>query len=964
MRWRLAVLTLLWSISVQSYGALVLPKHDSVTYGSIQVRAIEPRKANENWNVVFVKLIDVKVLGNKFLKGNVEFSYDSNYKGDRADLGLTISNPSSNRVGSISKTVSRGGYRHNKRDFGARMFVGGAQWGRQSNITQFLYGAKANSEQDHVMLAWMLANANDIIKYAIESDTKMSSKAKSGWRKLGDFTRAAYGNVNNMNKVLAQADGKTPSPNPTKVAKGQSTKELQYKNDSLTLQITQLNKRIVSLRDDNKKLLAKAASVSKKSSQVLVSKYRMFIQRLKVSNSSNKQSLGYLTLALDNGKIAALNTNDSLIRNHVPSRVVGTYLDNGNFELLITADFMRKHSYNQRTDLLVKGNFFNLKSISTEDKYSGYSFNAQAAMDKKGEPISKIKGSLGCYYYNNKIFKKMSVNNVCTFNSIYISDAEMESKKLSAANNQTVIKIIYNDKKISDQRRQIISLTAKVKKAKSKQPESITDKVLKKNNNKLTFEVVSLKEQVADLNSKLRSGPLPAHDAGSIALNFCVSTKLKHIYAVASNDSCIKPYIEIDQSKVIGFSQTSGIKHVTTLPWVSIKSLTSAQVKKIQYLLVYEGLSASEPDGLLGPKTIKAMQALLSKKGDGQGSKIVSSQLYLQQNTLNLLLQNSQLAEVKQLHKKTIESRDLISKRDTQINLLSSQVNTLLDSTSDERKDSAAAYKLSVSKLNNQIASLQQQVVDSQGEVSNAKQNLLSKSAAASQLTSTLAISTKTITTKDAEIKRLTNELAVATEKSKNNQTSDSSFMETLSEEWQPLTVDMPLTERLFCDLYHDFNINKEKAEKSNNQIRVNMVHRSFQEDLDSLLPGGSLDQWIVKVLKVSQVPNGDAAIIAELPCGVLVGSGTMSSEEGSNNQLNWAATIPYSSRLYNELAKVSIGDFVNISGTFVQIEAFESGRNETFYASNSIGKNPLVNDLGIDKDLYLLDLAYFMMLR
>ena len=89
-----------------------------------------------------------------------------------------------------------------------------------------------------------------------------------------------------------------------------------------------------------------------------------------------------------------------------------------------------------------------------------------------------------------------------------------------------------------------------------------------------------------------------------------------------------------------------------------------------------------------------------------------------------------------------------------------------------------------------------------------------------------------------------------------------------------------------------------------------------------------------------------------------------MNSSEGADDQLNWAATIPYSSRLYNELAKVSIGDFVNISGTFVQIEAFESGRNETFYASNSIGNNPLVNDLGLDKDLYLLELAYFMMLR
>jgi hypothetical protein len=960
MRWRLAVLTLLLSISVQSYGALVLPKHDSVTYSRVEVTTNEARKANQRWILIDVRLYGAKVLGKKFLNGTVQFSYDSHFMGDRADLGLRVSN-SSNVAGSISKAVSRGGYKQHKRDWGTNMYVGGAKWGRQSNISQFLYGAKENSEQDYVMLAWMLANANDIIEYAVENDTKMSSKAKTGWNRLRDFTRAAYGNVNNVKTILAQADEKTPSSASAQLVKTESTKELQYKNDSLTFQIKQLNKRIVSLRDDNKKLLAKAASVSKKSSRVLVSKYRMFIQRLE---GSNKQSLGYLTLVLDNGKIATQNTTDTFIRDHVPSRVVGTYLDNGDFELLITANIIRKYTYNERTDLLVKGNLFNPRSISTEDKYSRYGFTAQAFMDKKGVPIDKIKGSPGCYYYNNMIFKKRSANDMCTFRSIYISEAEMESKKLSSANSKTIAKIINNDKKISAQQRQIISLTAKVKKATSKKTQSTSDEVLKKNNDQLTLEVVSLKEQVADLNSKLRSGSLPANDADAIALNFCVSTKLKHIYVVASNDSCVKPYIEMERASVVGFSQASGIKHVTTLPWISIKSLTSAQVKKIQYLLVYEGFSTLEPDGLIGPNTIKAMQALLSKKGDEQSKKIASSQLYLQQNTLNLLLQNAQQAEVKQLHKKTIESRDLISKRDTQINLLSTQVNSLLESTSGERKDSATAYKLSISKLNEQIANLQQQVVDSQGEASSAQQNLLSKSADARQLTSSLAISTKTIAAKDAEIKSLTNELAVATEKSKKNQTSDSSFMETLSEEWRPLIVDMPLTERLFCDLYHDFNISKENAEASNNQIRVNLVHRSFQEDLDSLLPGGSLDQWIVKVLKVSQISNGDAAIIAELPCGVLVGSGTMSSEEGSSDELSWAATIPYSSRLYSELAKVSIGDFVNVSGTFVQIEAFKSGRNETFYASNSIGKNPLVAELGLDKDLYLLDLAYFMMLR
>ena len=909
-------------------------------------------------------------------------------------------------------------------------------------MTQFLYGAKANSEQDYIMLAWMLANSNDIIKYAVENDSRMSSRAKIGWRKVGDFTRAAYGgSVSNLNKILAAADDKTPSASTAKiVAKkltpqlsfktrdlinglesknkqltfqvkslnerstylkkqsekfiadtASSTKKLTYANKSLTFRIEKLNEWIVSLKEENEKLSAKAQLVSQGPSSAFSTKYRLFIQRVK---GQQQTPLGYITLALENGKLVTASRGKSFMKNYLPTQVVGTYADDGDFKLLITADFMREGASFQRTDMTIKGNLFTPKSITIKDQYSVFNFSAQTLIEKE---------ALGCYRYRAKAFIKPSkTNQRCDAGTIYISSAEMAAKKLSLASSQMVIKIIDNAKKISSQQQQLIMLNTKLGKAinnppQSKmvsqtqernkelvlevgalkqqmvlnaktaeaalnQPQSKTVKKTKQRNNQLTLEVVSLKERIADLNSKLLTSELAAfEDADKIALGFCVSTKLKHIYAIASNNSCVTPYVEMDQASVIGFSQASGIEDVTTWPWVSVKSLTNAQIKTIQYLLVREGFSTSQPDGLLGPKTIKAIQSLLSKIGSEQSNKVVSSQLYLQKDLLDLLLTNAQLAEIKDLQRQTAESNNVINIKDDQINQLSIKINGLVKTASTRRQVDEAAYKLKVSKLNDQVNSLNQQIAEKH---TTQRQSLLSKNAVASQLTSDLVTAETTITAKDAEIKRLTNELAVVKLKSKNNQINDSSFMETLSDEWRPLIVDMPLTERLFCDLYHDFRLKKDKAEKSNNQIRVNMVHRSFQEDLDSLLPRGSLDQWIVKVLQVSQVAGGDAAIIAELPCDVLVGSGTMNTEEGSDDQLSWVATIPYSSRLYNELAKVSIGDFVNVSGTFVQIEAFKSGRNETFYASNSIGKNPLVAELGLDKDLYLLDLAYFMMLR
>jgi hypothetical protein len=870
----------------------------------------------------------------------------------------------------------------------------------------------------------------------------MSSRAKIGWRKVGDFTRAAYGgSVSNLNKILAAADDKTPSASTAKiVAKkltpqlsfktrdlinglesknkqltfqvkslnerstylkkqsekfiadtASSTKKLTYANKSLTFRIEKLNEWIVSLKEENEKLSAKAQLVSQGPSSAFSTKYRLFIQRVK---GQQQTPLGYITLALENGKLVTASRGKSFMKNYLPTQVVGTYADDGDFKLLITADFMREGASFQRTDMTIKGNLFTPKSITIKDQYSVFNFRAQTSIEKE---------ALGCYRYRAKAFIRPSkTNQRCDAGTIYISSAEMAAKKLSLASSQMVIKIIDNAKKISSQQQQLIMLNTKLGKAinnppQSKmvsqtqernkelvlevevlkqqmamnaktaeaalnQPQSKTVKKTKQRNNQLTLEVVSLKERIADLNNKLLTSELATfEDADKIALDFCVSTKLKHIYAIASNNSCVTPYVEMDQASVIGFSQASGIEDVTTWPWVSVKSLTNAQIKTIQYLLVREGFSTSQPDGLLGPKTIKAIQSLLSKIGSEQSNKVVSSQLYLQKDLLDLLLTNAQLAEIKDLQRQTAESNNVINIKDDQINQLSIKINGLVKTASTRRQVDEAAYKLKVSKLNDQVNSLNQQIAEKN---TTQRQSLLSKNAVASQLTSDLVTAETTITAKDAEIKRLTNELAVVKLKSKSNQINDSSFMETLSDEWRPLIVDMPLTERLFCDLYHDFRLKKDKAEKSNNQIRVNMVHRSFQEDLDSLLPRGSLDQWIVKVLQVSQVAGGDAAIIAELPCDVLVGSGTMNTEEGSDDQLSWVATIPYSSRLYNELAKVSIGDFVNVSGTFVQIEAFKSGRNETFYASNSIGKNPLVAELGLDKDLYLLDLAYFMMLR
>ena len=59
-----------------------------------------------------------------------------------------------------------------------------------------------------------------------------------------------------------------------------------------------------------------------------------------------------------------------------------------------------------------------------------------------------------------------------------------------------------------------------------------------------------------------------------------------------------------------------------------------------------------------------------------------------------------------------------------------------------------------------------------------------------------------------------------------------------------------------------------------------NMVHKERQENFDGLLPGGEINNWIFKVVKVEQVDDGSAAVVLSLHCKSFVGSGQVYSSK------------------------------------------------------------------------------------
>ena len=114
------------------------------------------------------------------------------------------------------------------------------------------------------------------------------------------------------------------------------------------------------------------------------------------------------------------------------------------------------------------------------------------------------------------------------------------------------------------------------------------------------------------------------------------------------------------------------------------------------------------------------------------------------------------------------------------------------------------------------------------------------------------------------------------------------------------------------------------------------------------MLPGGKVNNWIFKVLKIDQVEDGSAAVVLSLQCKSFVGSGQVHTKSTWRKKSNkeWRATIPYNDRRFRELAKLGVNDFILGSGTLLEVNAFKPGQIETFYASQQIGEHPLLKIL------------------
>jgi hypothetical protein len=120
-----------------------------------------------------------------------------------------------------------------------------------------------------------------------------------------------------------------------------------------------------------------------------------------------------------------------------------------------------------------------------------------------------------------------------------------------------------------------------------------------------------------------------------------------------------------------------------------------------------------------------------------------------------------------------------------------------------------------------------------------------------------------------------------------------------------------------FCNLVESYQGKAEAAKQSQNQIKMMAVSQEQSDDLKALIRNKKFDNWVAQVASVDLYPSEEAGSVdqyhvkltAYLDCGVMIHS----SMEKSAKKIGDKST-PI---LFKQLAKVSRGEFVLISGEF-----------------------------------------------
>jgi hypothetical protein len=169
----------------------------------------------------------------------------------------------------------------------------------------------------------------------------------------------------------------------------------------------------------------------------------------------------------------------------------------------------------------------------------------------------------------------------------------------------------------------------------------------------------------------------------------------------------------------------------------------------------------------------------------------------------------------------------------------------------------------------------------------------------------------------------------------------------------------IPIQQHQFCRIIDRFHDDLAQVYRVRNDIRRNTLYRDRQADLASLLPNGSFENWLVRVVEVTQAPDGSAAVLLQPPCRVMLGS-----DACQRNGSEIRATVKPDTPLYRELGRVGNGDFVAVSGIVLFAQQEQRGQALPQYAMYQPGTHCSATDGTQMQDVFVTQIRYLVQLR
>ena len=198
----------------------------------------------------------------------------------------------------------------------------------------------------------------------------------------------------------------------------------------------------------------------------------------------------------------------------------------------------------------------------------------------------------------------------------------------------------------------------------------------------------------------------------------------------------------------------------------------------------------------------------------------------------------------------------------------------------------------------------------------------------------------------NAQIESLTAELETALEQKADEAVEPEGFQ--LSAEWDEYKQWITPSQMRFCNILHEYEIARNEAANSGNQLLQNMAIKQRDRDIAALLsssrngPSG-FRSWVSVVQSVFAMDSVNpatgqvelaAGVILDTPCGISVGTGRV-LDKANSTKSEFKYLAFENDLIFSQLASVRRGDPVLFDGSFAKAE---NGGTEMFI-TNELGE-------------------------